>query len=384
MNIFFILAAFAASLVSVNCEGLRLSLKRAYTSRDREWFENVKTQTKMYTTLFQNGKMKETLINFKNVSYYGEIALGNPPQKFSVIFDTGSSDLWIPSNNCWWSLACWNHRTYKSCKSSTYKGIGKDFSIKYGTGEVSGFVSRDSLWIDSVEIKNQKFGEATSETRETFRPARFDGILGLGLPSISTTKAKPPVYNMFDQKLISQTIFSVFINGDESSQHGGEIVFGGVNWDLVQGKLSRHAVLGDTHWKIKLDLIESEKGPTWCHGCSAVPDTGTSLIVGPYKEVLGIFQHVGASVYSNGLAFVNCANVTNLPQLNFILNNTMYSLEPKDYILEVANNGQSSCLVGFTAARGFDFWILGDLFLRKVYTVFNFGSNPSVSFGHLK
>ncbi|XP_059286072.1 aspartic proteinase [Lycium ferocissimum] len=237
------------------------------------------------------------LKNYMDAQYFGEIGVGTPPQKFTVIFDTGSSNLWVPSAKCYFSVPCFFHSKYKSSQSSTYKKNGKSAAIHYGTGAISGFFSQDNVKVGDLVVKNQEFIEATREPSVTFLVAKFDGILGLGFREISVGNSVPVWYNMVKQGLVKEPVFSFWLNRNTEEEKGGEIVFGGVDPNHHRGKHTYVPVTQKGYWQFDMgDVLIDGQATGYCEGgCSAIADSGTSLLAGPTTIITMINHAIGAS-----------------------------------------------------------------------------------------
>lgn len=248
-----------------------------------------------------------SLKNYMDAQYFGEIGIGTPPQKFTVIFDTGSSNLWVPSSKCYFSVPCFFHAKYQSSQSSTYKKNGKPAEIHYGTGAISGYFSTDHVKVGDLVVKDQEFIEATREPSITFLVAKFDGILGLGFHEISVGGAVPVWDNMVKQGLIKEPVFSFWLNRNADEGEGGEIVFGGVDPNHFKGKHTYVPVTQKGYWQFNMgDVLIGGKETGYCvTGCSAIADSGTSLLAGPTPVITMINHEIGAA----GVVSQQCKNV---------------------------------------------------------------------------
>ncbi|KAL7207427.1 hypothetical protein ACSBR1_029391 [Camellia fascicularis] len=200
------------------------------------------------------------LKNFMDTQYYGEIGIGSPPQHFAVVFDTGSSNLWVPSSKCHFSIACYMHSKYRAKLSNTYTEIGTSCKIHYGSGSIFGFFSQDNVRFGDVIIKDQVFTEATKEGLFMFLLAQFDGIIGLGFQDIAVGQVSPVWYNMVKQGLVSRQVFSLWLNRDHTSKIGGEIVFGGVDWRHFRGDHTFAPIAQNGYWQAIIAQINHAIG----------------------------------------------------------------------------------------------------------------------------
>ncbi|KAF8098300.1 hypothetical protein N665_0269s0025 [Sinapis alba] len=237
------------------------------------------------------------LKNYLDAQYYGVIGIGTPSQEFKVIFDTGSSNLWVPSIHCKTvDLVCWVHHKYKSSKSKTYTKNGKPCTITYGSGSISGFFSEDNVKVGGLVVKDQEFIEATHEGSLSFLLAKFDGLLGLGFQEISVGNAVPVWYNMVEQELVKEKVFSFWLNRDADAETGGEIVFGGVDHAHFKGNHTYVPVTKKGYWQFNMgDIFVGNNSTGFCEqGCDAIMDSGTSLLAGPTTVITQINHGIGA------------------------------------------------------------------------------------------
>ncbi|GAA5852664.1 hypothetical protein JCM9279_004945 [Rhodotorula babjevae] len=180
-----------------------------------------------------------------------------------------------------------------------------------------------------------------------------DGILGLGFETISNLGERPFFKTLWEEGHVSQNLFS-FVLGDADD---GELYLGGLDSSKYSGELAYTPVTQAGYWQVEGAAVAND---IKLGSEQMIIDTGTTLVLGPPSSVANFFKKAafefGGVEYSNPSKYLN---------------------------LGLTELGSSMCVASIVRQDvGVEAWIVGDSFLRSVYTVFNAGES-SVGFANL-
>ncbi|KAI0785667.1 acid protease [Abortiporus biennis] len=337
--------------------------------------------------LRRRATMSSDLDNHGDSQYYTNITLNG--QSFSVLIDTGSSDLAVGSD-------------VPGASSS-----GKTASVDYAIGEVKGPIELATLEFEGFSVQNQAFIRDTTGDQKT-----GEGIIGLGPSSSSVVQdtlgastGNPPLDRIFLQNTSTPNYLSVYLgrSNDPTDPFPGDLTIGSLisGYENVtsQPKLSVTVVksTNSQHWGSLLDA-NGIIGPdgvainttSKVAGTSkntnqlrVIFDTGFTFPQVPTAVADAIYSRVPNATFKNITG--NIGGVWTIPctvELNvtFKFANVSFPIHPLDTSLsqfnEVDELGNPICLGAFQPIQQpsstYDA-ILGMAFLRNAYMLINFG-----------
>ncbi|KAA1468887.1 acid protease [Dentipellis sp. KUC8613] len=377
-------------------------LRRAAVERnDTEWGLWLKEQREILVTKYGGEQSRRKRASGYNLvvdqnadsSYYGSLAVGTPAVAYNVILDTGSADLWLADSAC--VTGCTNVPTFNPESSSSYRNLSTAFSITYGSGKASGVLATDVVQMAGFQVENQVFGVCDVVSQGLLN-APVSGLIGLAFEALASSGATPFWENLLQKNVWDQPVMAFQlaryqnVSDAEALEPGGTFTMGNVNSSLYTGDIDFQNVASTNtgFWVLPLtNLTVNSDAVTLPSGSSsyAAIDTGTTLIGGPPNQIQEIFAQIPNSAPGTGnfegyYTYPCSTEVT----VEISFGGQSWPISPADFQLSRLNGG-STCVGAFfefSSSSTAPPWIVGDTFLKNVYSVFR-GNPASVGFAQL-
>jgi hypothetical protein len=324
---------------------------------------------------FRTSSFSVPAIN-EDVSYTITVGLGTPVTNVNLIFDTGSSNLWVKNT------------AYNSCNSRTTHYFGETFSIQYGSGYASGKEYTDVATLGSYRFA-QEFGIASNFSGFS---SDVQGLVGFGPDDLSTVtssgkKVRTPVDNLHATHQISSNVIGVWfqpITNGGTQETNGEVTFGGHDSTKYCGRITYVPITtaspASNYWGI--DIAEIAYGSTKV--TSTIPgivDTGTTLILLSSDATNSLYEQIPGAKVDNDttLYIIPPAEVPKLKDITFNIGHSVFTLTPAQYTVpqnQVANiGGKVGTTYSWISSLGDNnsglAFILGQKFLENFYSVYD-------------
>jgi len=244
---------------------------------------------------------------------------------------------------------------------------------------VQGVLVRDTFVFAGITVAHQSF--LLTEFERMWVPDHaWDGIMGLAMPRLAMDG--PPIFTKLLDAGVNP-IFTFVPDRTASSQAQLHIGEGGYSNFAAPGTLQWLDASSDTFW-----TVEAYVGVSHPMVRKLLIDTGTSLLLMPPHDMAAIVHGLVPPPLGDrcmidmrlAMVFCACADITRMRPLHLYLGNRRFSLEPEDLFepAHVTLGGnfpdEPACglLVSVTPRERGAAWIVGDVFLRKVVTIFDF------------
>ncbi|GAA5823650.1 hypothetical protein JCM11251_000711 [Rhodosporidiobolus azoricus] len=308
-------------------------------------------------------RQKDPLTNYLDGSMWaGTVGVGTPAKEFTMVFDTGSADTWIPGPSVT------GYDSFNPNASSSAVATNERFSVFYGDGsQVAGPVYTDVVTVAGLSAQKQHVG-VIDQMGTDFGSTPIDGIMGMAFASLSNINEPPFFQTLFSQGAVARNLFS-FTLGDASE---GELYLGGIDESKFTGEMSWSPVTEQGYWMIQGDA--GTGGNKTSTGASMIVDTGTTLIIAPKSQAAHFFEKIpNARRWKQGYYSYPCDQAWTA---EFEFNGQKFEVDSQYLNLGLTELNSSRCVAAIAGQDiGIDAWILGGVFLRSVYTTFSFEQN---------
>ncbi|KAI9806200.1 MAG: hypothetical protein M1825_006315 [Sarcosagium campestre] len=300
-------------------------------------------------------------------SYFVTVKVGSTGKELRMLVDTGAANTWVMGSECT-TQACQAHTTFGPSDSTTLVETDNPWSVSYGTGTVSGKLVNDTMSLAGFEVP-MTFGLA-SETSKDFLAYPMDGILGLGRSGSNELDVPTLPDVLAAEKKLKDNIIGINIQRHADGLQDGAINFGGIDTSKFEGDISwTDSVSADGLWEVEVESAGIGGDTVPFSGRTAIIDTGTSYILIPPDDAEKLHERI-PNVKNNGETFqIPCS--TSEP-IQFTFSGITYDVSAKDYVGKDVGGGMCNSNIFGRQAALKNQWLLGDTFLKNVYSVFDF------------
>ncbi|EGN95046.1 hypothetical protein SERLA73DRAFT_113780 [Serpula lacrymans var. lacrymans S7.3] len=321
-----------------------------------------------------------------DISYFASLAIGTPPALFDVTLDTGSSLLWVNATPC--DIDGTQVVPYNTALSSTSQNLSDPFSSSYGSGTVSGMYAQDTVQMAGFAVEKQMFGIVNS-TSVRLANCPVSGLVGLGwqqpgdpMPFWQTLADS----GVWDSPVMAFQISHYPPSASNVTRPGGTFTMGFLNDSLYVGNIDYQPILDNLapYWALPITSITVQNTSIEIPTGSAYGaiDTGTSLVVGPSAQIQAIYAQIPGSQPCVGLEGFYSYPCDTQVNVSISFGGPSWFINSSDFRYAYIDSNGSSCLGAFYEVTSSTPWVIGDTFLKSVYSVFRY-SPPSVGFATL-